>query len=261
MYITPDHHPYVLVNFVKGDLKDVLTLAHELGHGVHASLARAQTPLNFDHPLTVAETASIFGEMLTFHALKKRLPNKKDQLALYLNKIEGIFASIFRQIAMYRFEQDAHHAVREKGEQTADQLSALWRTRQLEMFGSSVTLTSDYDLWWSYIPHFIHTPFYVYAYAFGELLTLSLFAQYQGHASRNTSRSSDGIPLSAGHHATSQEKVVENYMNLLRSGGSKSPQELLKPFGIDLSKKTFWEGGITLLKNMIKEAYALADIL
>ncbi|MBM3204398.1 M3 family oligoendopeptidase [Candidatus Uhrbacteria bacterium] len=238
MYTTPDHHPYVLVNFVKGDVKDVLTLAHELGHGVHASLARAQTPLNFDHPLTIAETASIFGEMLTFNALKHRVPKKKDQLALYLNKIEGIFASIFRQIAMYRFEQDAHRAVREQGEQTAQQFNALWSKRQAELFGSSITLTSNYDVWWSYIPHFIHTPFYVYAYAFGELLTLSLFAQYQ----------KDG------------KAMVDRYMTLLRSGGSSSPQALLKPFGIDLTKKTFWEGGMKLLKTMIQEAYALADI-
>lgn len=235
MYLTPDLHPYVLVNFVNGDLKDVLTLAHELGHGVHASLAREQNYLNFDHPLTVAETASIFGEMLVFNALKERLTDPREKLALYLHKIEGIFASVFRQIAMYRFEQDVHQAVREKGELKSEEISAFWRKRQTEMFGSSITLTKNYDIWWSYISHFIHSPFYVYAYAFGELLTLSLYAQYKQQG----------------------EKMVKEYLMLLRSGGSKSPQDLVKPFGIDLTKKDFWESGIKLLEDLVEEAKEL----
>jgi oligoendopeptidase F len=234
MYVTPDLHPYVLVNF-GGQLRDVLILAHELGHGVHASFAREQSYLNFDHPLTVAETASIFGEMIVFDALRRTLPSAKEKFALTMGKIEDIFASVFRQIAMYRFEQDVYQAIREHGEQPPEAFNKMWRARQQEMFGSSVTLTSNYDVWWSYISHFFHTPFYVYAYAFGELLTLSLYAKYQKEG----------------------PKMTEAYLSLLRAGGSASPQTLLRPFGIDLSDKKFWEGGLDLIAEFVREAKKL----
>lgn len=235
MFATPDLHPYVFVNY-SGNTKQVLTLAHELGHGVHACLARKQNLLHFDMPLTLAETASVFAEMVTFDAIKSQITDPKKRLALILQKIEEVFATVFRQTTMYRFEQDLHATARAKGELTSEEIGALWRKHQTNMFGNSVKLTTDYDVWWSYISHFVHTPFYVYAYAFGELLTLSLFAAYkkQGPA------------------------MVEKYLAFLEAGGSKSPDELLKPFGIDLHDKNFWRGGIKLIEELVKEAKKLA---
>ncbi len=235
---TPDTHPVVFVNYV-GQIKSVLTLAHELGHGVHASLMRGQTPLNFDTPLTVAETASVFGEMLVFDSLRAIVTDPRERLRLYMGKIEEIFATVFRQHAMYTFEQDVHAARRAKGELTAEEIGAFWRARQQEMFGGAVTLTGGYSVWWSYIPHFVHTPFYVYAYVFGELLVLSLYAQYQKA------------------DAAGKKAFVENYITMLSSGGSKTPQELVAPFGITLTEKTFWESGMEPLRKLIQEAKAL----
>ncbi len=234
MFVTPDLHPYVFVNF-SGNVKQVLTLAHELGHGVHASLARKQNLLHFDMPLTLAETASVFAEMITFDAMKQTLTDPKERLTLIMQKIEEIFATVFRQTTMYRFEQDLHAASRTKGELTSEEIGSLWRKHQTNMFGTSVKMTPDYDIWWSYISHFIHTPFYVYAYAFGELLTLSLFAEYKKRG----------------------PAMVEDYLSFLEAGGSKGPDELLKPFGIDLHNKTFWQGGIKIIEEMVKEAKAL----
>lgn len=235
MFGTPDLHPYVFVNY-SGNTKQVLTLAHELGHGVHASLARKQNLLHFDMPLTLAETASVFAEMITFDAMKAKLKDPKQRLTLLMQKIEEVFATVFRQTTMYRFEKDVHALARTKGELTSDEISLLWRKHQTAMFGRSVTLTKNYDIWWSYISHFIHTPFYVYAYAFGELLTLSLFAAYKQRGSA----------------------MVDDYLAFLEAGGSKSPDELLKPFGINLRDKEFWRGGMKLIEAMVEEAKQLA---
>jgi oligoendopeptidase F len=233
-YVTPDVHPYVFMNYT-GDARSVLTLAHELGHGVHAYLARRQTYLNFSWPLTIAETASVFGEMVVFENLKDALPSRQEKFALHFGKIEEIFATVFRQISLYRFEQDLHRDRRERGELPVEAINALWRRRQEEMFGRSVTLTPDYDIWWSYIPHFVHTPFYVYAYAFGELLTLSLYARYRR----------EGRPF------------VDRYLEMLAAGGSKSPRELLEPMGVDLTRRDFWQGGMEIIRQMIKEVERL----
>ncbi len=232
-YVTPDLHPYVLVNYT-GNIKEVLTIAHELGHGVNACLMRKQSYINFDHPLTMAETASIFGEMMVFDAVKETLP-PKEKFALYMQKIEEIFASVFRQTAMYKFEQDFHAKQKEHGEQTTEEINKLWRNRQVQMFGKAVELSPGYDYWWMYISHFWEAPFYVYAYACAELLVLSLYAQYK----------KEGKPF------------VPKYIKLLETGGSASPQDALKPLSIDLTKREFWEGGINLIKEMIKEAERL----
>jgi oligoendopeptidase F len=234
MYGTPDHHPYVFVNYT-GTMESVMTLAHELGHGVHAMLARDNTYLNYDWPITVAETASVFGELLMFQAFKRQLTNKRELFVLYMNEIERIFATVFRQTAMYRFEQRLHRTHREKGELPAEAINAIWRETQHEMYGSSLTLTENYNLWWSYIPHFVHTPFYVYAYAFGELLTLSLYARYQ----------------------TRGEAFVGDYINLLRAGGSDTPSNLLKTVGVTLDQPEFWRAGLTMIADLIAEAKAL----
>jgi oligoendopeptidase F len=234
MFVTTDIHPYVLVNY-KGSLKDVMTLAHELGHAVHAYIAREQTYLNFDMPLTFAETASVFGEMLVFDDLRKRITDKKELFAIYMQKIEEIFATVFRQNAMYRFEQDFHGHYREKGELKTEDFNRYWIKRQREMFGTSVKMTEDYEIWWTYISHFFHSPFYVYSYTFGEILTLSLFAQYQ----------------------TQGEKMVKEYFNLLRSGGSKTPEGFLAPFNLSLTDENFWKGGLDTIEQLVKEAKEL----
>ncbi len=235
MFNTTDLHPYVLVNY-KGGIKDVSTLAHELGHAVHACLARKQTYLNFDMPLTFAETASVFGEMLVFDALREKITDPKEKLALYLQKIEEIFATVFRQTAMYRFEQDIHALGQEKGELTTEEINQRWLVRQREMFGTSVNMRDDYGYWWEYIGHFIHTPFYVYSYAFGEILTLSLFALYKKEGA----------------------VFVKKYQDLLTAGGSKTPAEFLKPFGINLQDPKFWEQGLSYVQALVEEAINLA---
>ena len=234
MFNTTDLHPYVLVNF-NGGIKDVMTLGHELGHAVHACLARQQTYLNFDMPLTFAETASVFAEMLVFDALRERITDPREKLTLYLMKIEEMFATVFRQTAMYRFEQDLHALGKEQGELTTEIISQRWLVRQREMFGTSVTLRDDYGIWWNYISHFIESPFYVYSYAFGEILTLSLFAQYQAQG----------------------ETLTEKYTQMLSAGGSRTPEQQLKPFGIDLRKTAFWEQGIGYVEALVNEAIAL----
>jgi len=224
-------HPYVFLNYT-GSLRDVVVLGHELGHGVHGYLSREQSEFNSRYPLTVAETASIFGEMLVFSDLKDRLHDKKEKFSFQMSQIDNIFATVFRQNAMYRFEQEFHRRRREEGELKPEEINAIWRKTQAEMFGDSVRLTSDHDIWWSYIPHFIHTPFYVYAYGFGQLLVLSLYAQYQCEG----------------------EGMVEKYLDLLRAGGSRAPNDLLAPFDIDLRKREFWEGGIDIIRGLVEEA-------
>ncbi|TSC90127.1 MAG: oligoendopeptidase F [Microgenomates group bacterium Gr01-1014_5] len=228
-YVTPDLHPFILMNY-SGNIRDVLTLAHELGHGVNAYYSRKQTYLNFDWPLILAETASVFAEMLVFDHLKEEL-SPREKFSLYMSKVEDIFATIFRQISMYQFEQDIHYARGKKGELTAEEIGKLWNKRRREMFGNSVEVSDDYNSWWSYIPHFKHTPFYVYAYAFGELLTLSLYNEYK----------------------KDKEEFVPKYLELLSAGGTKTPEELLKPLGVNLKDEKFWQGGVDLINNLVRE--------
>lgn len=228
MYCTPDTNPYILLNY-HGGARDVSTLAHELGHGIHAYLARGQSILQFDWPITIAETASIFGEMVLFKHMLEKTSDKKEKLALTMAKIEEIFASTFRQIAMYEFEKEAHELRSTQGELTSKQLNALWKKQQRQMFGDALYITDSEAPYWSLIPHLFHTPFYVYSYAFGELLTLSLFSLYE----------------------KSPEGFAEKYMNFLRAGGSKSPQELLSVFNVDIHQKSFWEQGITEISSLL----------
>ena len=230
-FVTPDLHPYVLLNYL-GGARDVMTMAHELGHAIHAYLARGQNLLDFHASLPVCETASIFGEMLVFEDLKKRLKNNLQALkSLYIQKIEEIFASVYRQMAMYRFEHDVHLAVQKKGELEYQEINAIWYKHQQEMFGKSVTLTPGYAYWWSYIPHFISTPFYVYAYAFGELLTLSVFAQYKQQGSA----------------------MVMNYLEALKAGGSKTPAQIASQLGLNINDPKCWQNGLQSIKNMVEE--------
>lgn len=232
-YVTPDTHPYVLVNYL-GRMKDVMTLAHELGHGVHASLSREQSLLNFRGTLPLAELASTFGEMLVFERATQSA-SLRDKLALYAEKIEGAFATIPRQTAMYRFELAIHTHRREQGELTTEQFGHYWQQEVQAMFGDSVTLGDEHKLWWSYIGHFIAAPFYVYAYSFGELLVLSLYQQAKS-----------GGPAFA-----------EQYLQMLALGGSLTPQELMERVGIDLRDPQFWQGGFDVLAGLVDEFEAL----
>ncbi len=232
-YVTPDTHPYVLVNYL-GRMKDVMTLAHELGHGVHASLSRKQSLLNFHGTLPLAELASTFGEMLVFEQATQQA-SLKDKLALYAEKIEGAFATIPRQTAMYRFELAIHSHRREKGELTPEEFGDYWQREVQLMFGDSVELGEEHKLWWSYISHFVSVPFYVYAYSFGELLVLSLFQQAKREG-----------PAFAG-----------KYLKMLEAGGSLTPQELMAQVGINLNDPEFWQGGFDVLAGLVDQFEAL----
>jgi oligoendopeptidase F len=228
-YNTPDTHPVVFQSYLN-KIDDVLTLAHELGHGVHSSLSREQTYFNYHGTLPLAELASTFGEMLVFESLVANA-SPKDKLALYADKIEGVFATVFRQAAMFRFEQRCHEARRAEGELTVDQFGQMWHEEQQAMFGDSLTFGDQHRRWWSYIPHFIHTPFYVYAYSFGELLVLSLYqmAKQEGPS------------------------FADKYLQVLRLGGSKTPQELMAIVGVDLGDETFWKGGFAAMESLVEE--------
>ena len=231
---TPDLHPFILLNFT-GKLRDVTTLAHELGHGIHQYLARQQGLFNGQTPLTMAETASVFGELLVFRKLLARLEKPENRLALICSRLEDDFATIFRQVAMNRFEDMAHNERRSKGELAPQRLSEIWMQTQKNMFGDSVTLLDQYSIWWSYIPHFVHAPGYVYAYAFGNLLVLAL----------------------AGMYDENPESFVPRYLELLSSGGNAGPEELLEPFGVNLNDPDFWSRGLGMLEDFLKEAEAL----
>lgn len=233
--VCPSAHPYVFMNY-NGTPRDVMTLAHELGHGVHQYLARERGLLESGTPLTTAETASVFGEMLVFRSLVAASPDPKARLALVLAKIEDSFATVFRQVAMNRFEEAIHTARRGSGELDVAALCARWRETQSAMFGDSLTLTEDYEVWWSYIPHFIHSPGYVYAYAFGELLVLALYARF--------TRSPEGF--------------AEGYLRMLARGGSAWPHELCAPLGVDLRQTGFWDEGLSILDDMVGQAEELA---
>jgi oligoendopeptidase F len=231
----PSVHPYVLMNY-EGRPRDVMTLAHELGHGVHQKLAGVQGMLQAHTPLTTAETASVFGEMLVFQDLMARETDPAVRLGMLTGKIEDSFATAFRQISMNRFEHAIHTARRDEGELTVERFSELWLETQRAMFGDSVTLTEDYGLWWSYIPHFIGTPGYVYAYAFGELLVLALYARYQADSTG----------------------FADRYIAMLTQGGSNWPHEIVKPLGVDLTDPAFWANGLDILEGLVAEAETLA---
>ncbi len=226
----PDANPYILVNYT-GNLRDVSTVAHELGHGIHQYLAKEKGFFNSDTPLVLAETASVFAELLIFHKQLETLEDQEEKRAFICQKLESIFATVFRQISMNRFEDMIHNQRREKGELSNDDLSTLWMKSQTAMFGDAVTLGDHYKIWWSYIPHFLHTPGYVYSYAFGELLVLALYRIYE-------TEGADFIP---------------KYLHLLSEGGSKTPAELLEPFNIDLNDPSFWQGGLLVIENMLEE--------
>jgi len=231
MGIAPNWHPYVLVNFL-GKKRDVMTLAHELGHGVHDLLAADQHFLQYYPSLAAAETASVFGEMLTFNKLLAGDLPPRERLSLLTSKIEDIFATVFRQTAMYRFEQALHAARRERGELPTEAINALWQENIQAMFGASVTLGEEHALWWMYIPHFIHTPFYVYAYAFGQLLTMALYARYQQEGAA----------------------FVPQYLEILRAGGSARPTEIMARAGIDITQRAFWDGGLRMIDALVAQA-------
>ena len=229
----PSLHPYVLVNF-QGKVRDVMTLAHELGHGVHQVLASEQGLLLSDTPLTLAETASVFGEMLVFRNLLNK-SNEKKRKEMLANKIEDMLNTVARQIGFHQFECKFHDE-RKNGELTPDEISDIWIETQKHAVGPYVKLDDYYRSLWAYIPHFVHTPFYVYAYAFGDCLVNALWTEYQN---------------------SNKEKFSELYIDLLKSGGSKSHNELLKPFGLSAYEKNFWHKGVSSITEMIDELETL----
>ncbi|GJE72583.1 M3 family oligoendopeptidase [Methylorubrum podarium] len=231
----PSAHPYVLVNY-QGKPRDVMTLAHELGHGVHQVLAAPNGALMAPTPLTLAETASVFGEMLTFRRLLGQTTDPTQRRAMLAAKVEDMINTVVRQIAFYSFERKVHLA-RVKGELTAEQINELWMSVQSESLGPAITLDKGYEPFWAYIPHFIHSPFYVYAYAFGDCLVNSLYGVY----------------------ARAEPGFVERYFALLSAGGSKPYGELLKPFGLDASDPGFWQIGLGMIEGMIAELEAMED--
>ena len=234
--VVPSVHPYVLVNYT-GGLHDVMTVAHELGHGVHQYLARGQGYLQADTPLTMAETASVFGEMLVFEYLLRTVTDRTDRLGLLCSKIEDAIATVFRQVALTRFEERVHHARRSQGELSREEICALWQDSNAALYGDAVQLTDNYRWWWAYIPHFVHTPFYCYAYGFGQLLVMALYERYRREGA----------------------SFVPQYLDLLAAGGSDTPQNLLRAIGIDISDPAFWQLGLNPLQEMIAEAERLAE--
>lgn len=232
----PSAHPFVFMNYT-GKGRDVSTLAHELGHGLHMYLTNQKQPMSYVYtPLTTAEMASVFGEMLVFNDLLSRETDAAARLAMTASKIEDSFATIFRQTSMNRFEHGYHTARRTEGELSTERLSQIWLDTQRAMFGDSVTLREDYGLWWSYIPHFLNTPGYVYAYAFGELLVLALFNVYQ-------KRGADFVPA---------------YLEVLGAGDSDYPENILAKAGVNLSDPSFWNEGLQTLSDLVTQEEKLA---
>jgi oligoendopeptidase F len=229
----PSAHPYVLLNY-QGKPRDVMTLAHELGHGVHQVLAAPNGALMAPTPLTLAETASVFGEMLTFKKLLAGTTDKKQRKSMLAAKVEDMINTVVRQIAFYTFERKVH-LERRSGELTAERLNAIWLEVQFESLGPAIDLRPGYETFWSYIPHFVHSPFYVYAYAFGDCLVNSLYAVYE--------RANEGF--------------AERYLAMLAAGGTKHHSELLKPFGLDARDPNFWQGGLGVIEGMIAELEGL----
>jgi oligoendopeptidase F len=229
----PSAHPYVLLNY-QGKPRDVMTLAHELGHGVHQVLAGPNGALMAPTPLTLAETASVFGEMLTFRALLLRTTNPAQRRAMLAAKVEDMLNTVVRQIAFYSFERKLH-LERRNGELPAAQICGLWMNEQAESLGPAIELGTDYENYWAYIPHFVHSPFYVYAYAFGDCLVNSLYGIYQG----------------------AREGFAERYLALLAAGGTKHHSELLAPFGLDARDPAFWQIGLKMIEEMIADLEGL----
>jgi oligoendopeptidase F len=233
----PSAHPYVLLNY-QGKPRDVMTLAHELGHGVHQVLAAPNGALMAPTPLTLAETASVFGEMLTFRALLDKTKDKPRRRAMLAAKVEDMLNTVVRQIAFYSFERKLHSR-RAEGELTPENISDIWMSVQADSLGPAIRLGPGYETFWAYIPHFIHSPFYVYAYAFGDCLVNSLYGVYQ--------KASDGF--------------AERYLDMLSAGGTKHHSELLAPFGLDARDPAFWQIGLGMIEGLIAELEAMEDNL
>lgn len=234
-YTVPNHHPYVLLNWTS-KARDVSTLAHELGHGIHAWLARGQGIFHQSTPLTLAETASVFGETVTANALLTQLEDPGARFSLLAEMLEGSIATVFRQIAMNRFEDAVHTSRREEGEISAERFGELWAETQKAMLGDSVEITEGYRTWWSYIPHFIGTPGYVYAYSYGQLLALSVYSRFEAEG----------------------DDFVPAYVEMLSAGGSKSPEELGTIVGCDLTDPAFWDAGLEIVAGQLERAEAAA---
>jgi oligoendopeptidase F len=228
----PSAHPYLMLNYL-GRSRDIMTLAHELGHGVHQRLAAAQGPILSNTPLTLAETASVFGEMLTFRHLLNSTTDPRQRFALLSGKVEDMLNTVVRQIAFYTFERRVHTA-RRQGELKTEEINQIWLEVQKESLGDAIIQNEGYDIFWAYIPHFIHSPFYVYAYAFGDCLVNSLYAQYE----------------------KANEGFAERYFELLKAGGSKHHSELLAPFGLDAKDPQFWSLGLSMIEGLIDELEA-----
>src|SRR3954451_567598 len=234
-YTVPSHHPYLLLNWTSRR-RDVLTLAHELGHGLHAYLARGQGVFHQSTPLTLAETASVFGETVTFGRLLEQTSDPNERLALLAESLEGAIATVFRQVAMNRFEDAVHTQRRDECELSIDQFNAAWESTQAAMLGDTVEITEGYRTWWSYIPHFMGTPGYVYAYSYGQLLALSVYRAYEQRG----------------------DAFVPQYLELLAAGGSRSPEELGRIVGLDLADPGFWTGGLAIVDEQLEAAEAAA---
>jgi oligoendopeptidase F len=232
----PSAHPFVLLSYL-GHPRDVMTLAHELGHGVHQYLARPKGYFQADTALTMAETASVFGEMLVFDKLRRGEQAPGARLALLCSFIEDAFGTVFRQIALTRFEQGLHAARRAEGELSSARIGDIWLDVNAALYGDSVALTDNYRWWWAYIPHFIHSPFYCYAYGFGQLLVMALYEVYQEQG----------------------PAFVPRYLDLLAAGGSEAPTELLRRIDIDITRPDFWNRGLGVIRRLVEEATALAD--
>ncbi len=227
-YTVPSHHPYVLLNWT-ARRRDVLTLAHELGHGLHAYLARPQGVFHQSTPLTLAETASVFGETVTFGRLLGETTDPDERLALLAESLEGTIATVFRQIAMNRFENAAPTGRREEGELSVERFGDLWYDSQAAMLGDAVEITDGYRIWWSYVPHFIGVPGYVYAYAYGQLLALSVYARYEAEG----------------------KDFVPRYLQMLSAGGSMAPEDLGKIVDCDLGDPSFWDAGLDIVQRQL----------
>ena len=236
-FATPDLHPFVMMNFT-GQLNDALTLAHELGHGLHDVLAAEKNHI-FDYhpPLTLAETASVFGETLTFDAVMAQESDPKVRLSMLCHQVEDSFATIFRQVAMNRFEDAVHTARRTQGELSMDQVGALWQERVQAMFGDSLVLTDEHQAWWSYVEHFVHVPGYVYAYAFGNLLALSIYQRYR---------------------EVGTSEFVDAYLDFLGDGGSMAPDQAVRRVGMDITNPRFWDAGLDIVGGMVSQVEQLA---
>lgn len=235
MPVTPRHHPYVMLNFT-GKLRDVTTLAHELGHGLHDRLASKQNIFDYNPPLTLAETASVFGEALTFDRIMTEEKDPKVRLAMLCTQVEDAFATVFRQVAFNRFEDACHTARRTEGELAVDQLGEIYQSKLQPMFGDALILTDEHKGWWSYVEHFLHTPGYVYAYAFGNLLALAVYQRFLEQGS----------------------SFVDDYLEFLSAGGSTPPNELVRRLGMDITDPDFWDAGLRILDGMVTQVEELA---